>query len=155
MNQKDYIIIYLHGNGGSRLDSLGLIPYCMNNLKMDLCTFDFTGCGKSEGHYVTLGLKEQEDLQSVINELILKYKYNKFVLFGMSMGAVTVFLFCCTFRNWVEKNVVCIILDSPFVSFKQLIYEFAEEKVKFGSILAGMSMSYVRDLAKRTQLEQK
>ena len=34
---------------------------------MNLFCFDFSGSGKSEGDYVTLGVNESEDLLSVIN----------------------------------------------------------------------------------------
>ncbi len=40
------------------MDSLPFLPYCINDLNIDLCTFDFTGCGKSDGTYVSLGIKE-------------------------------------------------------------------------------------------------
>ena len=33
---------------------------------MNLVTFDFAGCGNSEGEYVSLGINERTDLEAVI-----------------------------------------------------------------------------------------
>jgi pimeloyl-ACP methyl ester carboxylesterase len=33
---------------------------------MDLLSFDFSGCGNSEGQWVTLGWKERDDLRAVL-----------------------------------------------------------------------------------------
>ena len=80
----------MHGNAGCRLESLPLLNYLipknignknnniiiiffnkLNKIKMQLglCSFDFSGCGNSEGDIVTLGLKEVDDLKSIINNL--------------------------------------------------------------------------------------
>lgn len=36
---------------------------------MDLLAFDFSGCGNSEGQWVTLGWKETDDLRAVLQWL--------------------------------------------------------------------------------------
>ena len=36
-------------------------------MKYDLATFDFTGCGKSDGEFITLGYKEQDDLKMIVD----------------------------------------------------------------------------------------
>ena len=61
-------IIYLHGNCSSRLEILPLLKY---GLSEGYCMvgFDFSGCGLSEGEYVTLGYKESQDLETVIKNL--------------------------------------------------------------------------------------
>ena len=51
----------MHGYGSNRLE-------CTNVLKsipesMALCSFDFSGSGKSEGERVTYGVKEKEDIR--------------------------------------------------------------------------------------------
>lgn len=59
-----------------------------------MCSFDFSGCGKSDGDFVSLGLKEQDDLSAVIETLMSKYNYKKIILYGRSMGGVTSLLYC-------------------------------------------------------------
>lgn len=56
---------------------------------MTVFTFDFSGCGRSEGDWVTLGYKEQDDLKAVVNYLRLTRRVSVIGLWGRSMGAVT------------------------------------------------------------------
>ena len=55
----------MHGNAGNKLEGLGhfetLLP-----LGINLFSFDFSGCGCSEGEYVTLGWKEKDDLDVIV-----------------------------------------------------------------------------------------
>ena len=60
--------------------------------------FDFAGCGKSEGEYVSLGYHEKDDLEGIINYSRQVYPIGNVSLWGRSMGAVTAILY-------VEKNL--------------------------------------------------
>ena len=55
--------------------------------------FDFSGCGLSEGPYISLGWYEQEDVQTVINWLRNSDKVSTIGLWGRSMGASTALMF--------------------------------------------------------------
>jgi len=55
--------------------------------------FDFAGCGKSSGEYVTLGWKETDDLSQLIDILTRDYSATQISLWGRSMGAVTAIMF--------------------------------------------------------------
>lgn len=81
-------VIYMHGNAGNKMEGLSyasdLVPHGVN-----LCCFDFSGCGNSEGLWVTLGYKEKNDLQSVIEYLYEYKRVSSIALWGRSMGAVT------------------------------------------------------------------
>ena len=58
-------VIYMHGNASNKTEGLSL----MNDLipkGIDLLTFDFSGCGNSEGQWVTLGYKEKDDLHVML-----------------------------------------------------------------------------------------
>lgn len=114
-----------------------------------MCSFDFSGCGKSEGDFVSLGLKEQDDLQAVLEKLINRFNYKKVILYGRSMGGVTSLMYSAN-RSFAQKYVLAIIVDSPFCSLKKLATEIADEKVSFfGGFIAGMSFEYIRDLVKK------
>ena len=50
----------MHGNGGSKLECLGFVPLiCKNNIAV--VSFDFVGCGNSDGGFLTYGVKESRD----------------------------------------------------------------------------------------------
>lgn len=61
-------LIYLHCNATSRLEALQLLPY-LSEANINLFCFDFSGCGLSEGDYISLGVYEAEDLKSVVEFL--------------------------------------------------------------------------------------
>ena len=65
-------MVYLHGNSGSRLSGKYLVKYLLP-LKIGVLTFDFAGCGMSEGTFITLGKNESLDLKSVIRNLKKQY----------------------------------------------------------------------------------
>jgi alpha/beta superfamily hydrolase len=88
MSEKMPCVIYLHGNSSSRVEGLSAAKILLP-MDMTVFCFDFSGCGKSEGDWVTLGYKEQLDLQTVINHLRSTFRVSVIGLWGRSMGAVT------------------------------------------------------------------
>ena len=54
----------------------------------NVCFFDFSGSGMSEGSHISLGHHEARDLDAIVNNMrILGNK--KILLWGRSMGAAT------------------------------------------------------------------
>ena len=58
-------VIYLHCNAGNRLEAVPMARNLIIN-KISLFSFDFAGCGNSDGEYVTLGANESKDIQVII-----------------------------------------------------------------------------------------
>ena len=48
------VVIYLHGNSSSRVEGSNMAP-CLLKRNINIFIFDFAGCGKSEGEYISLG----------------------------------------------------------------------------------------------------
>lgn len=86
---------------------------------MALLMFDFEGCGNSKGEYITLGLKEADQVLKVLNIIHAK-NGDKFVLWGRSMGATTLLRYLQTYG---EENIVCAVVDSPYKSLRMLVYD--------------------------------
>ena len=82
-------------------------------LGVDLLAFDFSGCGNSEGDYVTLGWKEVDDLHAILQHLASAGKTSKVVLWGRSMGAATALLY----KKEAPLPISAVILDSGFSDF--------------------------------------
>lgn len=61
--------------------------------------FDFSGSGYSEGNFITLGIKESDDVEKVVNYLKTNYKIGRIILWGRSMGAVTAILYSAKLTN--------------------------------------------------------
>ena len=87
-----------------------------------MLSFDFSGCGNSEGEWVTLGWKEEKDLQAVIAYLDGLGSVSKIGLWGRSMGAATAMSFMAHYQGKIAVSV----LDSAFASFGDIVNHLAE-----------------------------
>ena len=83
-------------------------------LGVDLFTFDFSGCGNSDGEWVTLGWKEKDDLKAVLKHLNELGQTSKIALWGRSMGGATAIMFD---QKNTDLTVSAMILDSAFADF--------------------------------------
>ena len=61
-------MVYLHCNSGSRIEGIAHAKQVLE-AGYAFVVFDFCGSGMSEGEYVTLGLNESEDLETVISHI--------------------------------------------------------------------------------------
>ena len=117
-------LIYLHGNGGSRVDAT---PYVHDVLRagMSLFAFDFTGSGLSSGEYVSLGYFETEDLATVMNHVHSRENVGQIGLWGRSMGAATALMYA-----FVDFRIKAIVSDSAFSDFDLLSQEIIRRNAK-------------------------
>lgn len=104
--------IYMHGNASNKFEgeqyASDLLP-----LGINLFTFDFSGCGNSEGEWITLGYKERDDLETVLAYLKQEGTTSKVAFWGRSMGAATAIMY----MQQNKEAAVCAVLDSSFSTF--------------------------------------
>lgn len=108
-------MIYLHSEVGNKLEGLNNLDIVMP-LGIDFFTFDFSGCGNSEGDFVTFGWKEVHDLHTVLTYLKIQGLTSKVVIWGRSMGAATALLY----NHKSPLLVDGLILDSGYCAFKEV-----------------------------------
>lgn len=84
-------VVYLHGNSGSRIDADDIVD-CYLTQGISLLSLDFSGCGKSEGDYVTLGARERSDVEAALDYLEASPLVSCSGILGRSMGAATAIL---------------------------------------------------------------
>ena len=132
------IIIYLHGNCGSRTDSMKYIRKILEN-EINLFCFDFAGCGKSEGEYISLGFHEAEDLRIVIDFIKKLPHVGKIGLWGHSMGAATAVLYAPT-----DNRVNCCCVDSSFSDFSLLSKELTDKIIHLPNFIYSTAISFVK-----------
>ena len=111
--------ILLHGYRGSALRDLsGGVARC-RELGHNALIPDHRGCGESDGHVITFGIKEREDallwLDLVVKELSPD---TDIILTGISMGAATVLM--CADKK-LPENVIGILADCGYTSPKAII----------------------------------
>jgi cephalosporin-C deacetylase-like acetyl esterase len=115
-------VVYLHGNASSRTEIFPELYYLLSS-DITVFAFDFSGCGKSEGEYISLGWYERDDVECVINYLRGTNRVATIGLWGRSMGAVTAIMY-----GDRDPSIAGLVLDSPFFSLKVLTEELAKER---------------------------
>ncbi len=105
-------VIYMHGNAGNKTESEEYLTDVLS-MGINLFSFDFSGCGNSQGEWVTLGWKEEHDLASVLKYLSDRGTVSKIALWGRSMGAATSIIY----TSKIHDAISCSILDSSFATF--------------------------------------
>ena len=105
---------------------------------ISLCVFDFTGCGNSEGEYISLGYNEWKDVEEVYNYLQGKDKVTQIGLWGRSMGAVTALRYANK-----NSNIKVIVVDSPFKSLKTLIGDIGKKNSKIPAIILSGALKII------------
>jgi len=100
------MLVYLHGNASARLEVVPSLSFLLGQVGVDgVVGVDFTGSGKSDGEYVSLGHYEQVDLDCLIQHLERVYGGSgglgsggiesdlEIILWGRSMGASTALMY--------------------------------------------------------------
>ena len=88
---------------------------------INLVSFDFSGCGNSQGDWVTLGWKEVHDLKAVLAYLHSLGTVSKVALWGRSMGAATALMFLAENQDKAQA----VVVDSCFSSFQDVVNHLA------------------------------
>lgn len=117
-------VLYMHGNSSCRVEGLECVPYLLP-ANMTLCCFDFSGCGLSEGEYISLGWHERDDVEELIDYLRKFRHVNTIGLWGRSMGAVTALL-----HGYRDNTIAGMVLDSAFSNLKTLVTELGSTHTK-------------------------
>ncbi|KAH9098210.1 hypothetical protein Ae201684P_017427 [Aphanomyces euteiches] len=81
-------VLYLHGISGSRVESTSLLGSILQ-MGSAFAAFDFSGSGKSDGSYISMGYTEHHD-DWVVLQALHKYRGGQFEavnMYGRSMGA--------------------------------------------------------------------
>ena len=132
-------VIYLHGNSSSRCEVLPNLKYLLP-LGVTVFSFDFAGCGKSDGDYISLGWYETLDLQCVISFLRKEKRVSTIGIWGRSMGAVTAIMAASR-----DPTIGGLFLDSPFSSLNCLIDELSHDKVILPNFLVKKVVTMIKE----------
>ena len=110
---KGVTIIMMHGYNHTGIGQFGY--YCMFYLKngCDVLLTDQRACGKSEGKYITFGVRESEDCADWCYRINEEYKPESIILHGISLGGATVMM---ALSEQLPQNVKGVIEDCGFTS---------------------------------------
>ena len=83
-----------------------------------MTVFDFSGCGLSEGDYISLGYFEKDDTSLVIDYVKNNFFVSEIGIWGRSMGASAAIM-----TGAIRNDINFILADSPYVNMKKLCEE--------------------------------
>jgi len=135
-------VIYLHGNSSSRIEALQAVEVLLPS-NITLFCFDFAGCGKSEGEYISLGWFERDDVDTIIEHLRSSGTVSTIGLWGRSMGAVTSLMHADR-----DPSIGGIVLDSPFSDLRLLSEELVKNHTKIPKLIVSGAMALIRSTIK-------
>lgn len=118
-------ILLAHGYRSTILVDFGLAYAFYHALGFNILVPHQRAHGKSEGRYITFGVKESEDMKCWIDLHNRKFGKQQMILSGMSMGASTVLYLA---DQQLPDNVKCIIADCGFTSPKAIL-DFVYRKI--------------------------
>lgn len=128
-------VIYMHGNSSARVEAIPQLSLCLA-LGATMFAFDFSGSGRSDGEYVSLGFFEREDLKVVVDHLRNSGRVSTIALWGRSMGAATALL-----HGDRDPSIAAMILDSPFADLTMLAEEMVDKGRESGLTVPGFVVS--------------
>lgn len=112
-------------------------------------SLDFSGSGKSEGDYISLGWYERDDVQAVVDHLRSTGRVSTIGLWGRSMGAVTALL-----HSDRDPSIAGIVCDSAFSDLKKLANELAKKYTKMpGFVVSAGTKLIARSVRAKANFE--
>ena len=99
-DNNEYVIIFVHGIGGTRLNLLDH-ALTMYNAGYNIVMFDLRNHGNSEGEVTTMGETERYDVLAVVDfvENELEFTRENIVIYGQSLGGATTILAAADLPN--------------------------------------------------------
>ena len=139
--------MYLHGNASSRVEGLAQLALSLAlGPGVQFIALDCCGSGHSEGEFVSLGLKEQEDVVAVLEAEAALRGLGKVVLWGRSMGAVTALLVAST----RFPETAALVLDSAYSSLRDLSLDVARRgAANLPAFVTKSALRWIRDSVAR------
>lgn len=114
-------VVYCHCNSGCRVDAAEAVSLLLP-FGVAVMALDFSGSGRSDGDFVSLGVREVDDCEAAVAWL-RERGATRVALWGRSMGAVVSLLYA--HRDPTVAGIVC---DSPFSQLSRLMVELASEQ---------------------------
>lgn len=113
-NQSDKTVVVQHGYRSNPMQILIEAEF-LYGLGYNVIIPDARSHGKSEGTYITFGAYEKNDINAWIDQELETKPHQKFLVFGVSMGAATVMMS----QETPHPNVEALIEDCGYYTIEQ------------------------------------
>ena len=132
------VVIYLHGNSSSRVEGTKL-KFDFFKKGINLFVFDFSGCGLSEGKYISLGYHEKHDVKIIVDFVEKIPGVGKIGLWGRSMGAATIMMYAAE-----DDRICAVCMDSPYADFRLLARDLCSNYSSVPGFIVDTAMLFVK-----------
>jgi alpha-beta hydrolase superfamily lysophospholipase len=143
-NSKGTVILF-HGYSGNKSGNI-IYSEAFNKIGYSTLLVDFRGSGGSKGNQTTIGFKESQDVKAVFDYVKTKFPKDEIILFGSSMGAVSIMKSIADYSIQPNK----IILECPFGTMRKTVqkrfegmnipsFPFADMLMFYGGIQNGFN----------------
>jgi pimeloyl-ACP methyl ester carboxylesterase len=108
------VVVFAHGNAMNQSQGWGwgcgawpdLFP-----LGISCCFFDFAGCGNGTDRFVTMGIREKDELGAVLDHLRARFGCERLALWGLSMGGIAAMALVPE-----RRDIAAAVIDEPPLS---------------------------------------
>ena len=138
---NDKIMVMFHGVHANSLFHFAIQAREALKRNYDVLIVDERAHSKSEGKYITYGVKESEDVKSWVSHVIKQFPEKDIYLYGLSMGATSL---CLANKDLDNTRVKAMVIDSAFININELVSHI----VARGNIPKPLFFSGVKFLAK-------
>lgn len=118
---SDQTIVICHGAGANKGNFIWFVPALAHN-GWNLVMFDFRAHGGSSGRVCTYGLHEREDVRAVVDWLRRDRPEAARVIVGLGSSLGSMALLNAAAE---DDRIAAVVLDSPFVSLRELMLHHA------------------------------
>ena len=132
-NNSDTTVIFVHGYQSTPFNSFSGAAKALHQKGYNLF-FVYQRChGKSEGEYVTFGIKERKDIVKWTHKINELYSPKNIIIYGISMGCATSSM---ALALNIPSNVKCAVLDCGFNKpHEEIVHESKNMGKKGGEII--------------------
>lgn len=137
-------VVFLHGYGDSKAQSLPYLPF-LHNDSLNVLAFDMRAHGESQGDHTTVGMDEVADARAAIAYAATRADPSRIALLGLSMGAATAIN-----EAPGDARVRAIVSDSSFATLQNIasnsITHFTHlPKYPYGPVSVWMAAALVHE----------
>lgn len=126
-NRSDKTLLFFHGYHASPFNNINTPGLYFYEKGYNILLITMRSHEKSEGKYITFGVKEKEDAQLWCDFLMKEYKPNHIIMYGVSMGASTLSMI----SDRLPKQTEALIIDSAYTGAYEEILFSIKRKLNF------------------------
>ena len=123
-NNSDKTLLFFHGYHASPFNNINTPGLWFKEMGYNILLITERSHEKSEGKYITFGVKEKEDALLWFDFLKKQYSPKEIIVYGVSMGGAIVSMI----SDKLDDSVKALIIDSAFTgAYEEVLYSIKKK----------------------------